>query len=119
MGAIETNSGMLGREGRDAHPGVPRGSASGVAAGEFVEWGWGGAIALFFFGWFYGYAWQTAVRRQGIWTVNYTALMALSIFLVTQSNMAVMFRYLMIILPSILLWKGAIYANKENNKVLK
>ena len=123
MGAIETNSGMLGREGRDAHTGVPRGSASGVAAGEFVEWGWAGAVAVFFFGWFYAYAWQTAVRRQGIWAVNYIALMALSIFLVTQSLMAVLFRYLMIIVPSILLWSWAIAKTKnepkKNPKVLR
>ncbi|MCS3642385.1 hypothetical protein [Salinibacter ruber] len=107
MSAITENSGMLGREGRDAHPEIPRGAAPGFAASAYVEWAWGGVLFVFLVGWFFGYSWQQAVRWGGIWKINYLALLALSVYFVAQSGLAVLFRYLLIIIPSVMLWQWA------------
>ena len=121
MTAIEDNSGMLGAEGLEAHPDVPRGAAPGFAASAFVEWSWGAILFVFGIGWLYGFAWQHAVRRGGIWTVHYTALMALSVFFIAQSFLAVLFRYLLIMIPSVLLWEWAKrdYANQISEQQIR
>lgn len=107
MEAIETNAGILGREGREAHPGIPEGAAPGFAADAFVEWGWGGVIFSFLVGWLYGHAWQRSTQYGGIWIVHYTALAGLSVYFVAQSFLAVLFRYLLVILPAVALWMWA------------
>jgi hypothetical protein len=72
-----------------------------------VEWAWGGVLFAFLGGWFFGYSWQQAVRWGGIWKVNYLALLALSVYFVAQSGLAVMFRPLLITIPSVMLWQWA------------
>ena len=107
MTAITTNAGVLGREGLEAHPMIPEGSAPGFAASAYVEWAWGGPIFVFWIGWLFGYGWQQAVRRGGIWKIHYLALLCLSVFFVAQSGLAVLFRYLMVVIPSVALWQWA------------
>lgn len=105
IGAITENIGLLGPGGADAHPDVPQGAAPGFVADIYAEWAWGAIPFIFLVGWLYGFGWQQCVRWGGIWTVHYTVLMALSVFLIAQSFYAPLSRYLLMVVPGALLWQ--------------
>lgn len=84
------------------------GSAPGIVADLWVE-AWYGAIPLMaILGAGYGFVWRRAVLRGGGWTCQYIILAALSIYLVMQTMEAVIFRSLLLSIPSWLIWRYAL-----------
>ncbi len=83
------------------------GSAPGVVADLWVELWWLAIPAIAFLGWAYGSLWRRAVTRGGPWTSQYAIFAALSIYLVMQTMEAVIFRSLLLSIPSWLVWRWA------------
>ncbi len=75
------------------------GSAPGIVADLFVEVWWLAVPTMLLLGWAYGCVWRKAVTRGGVWTLQYTVIAALSIYLVMQTMEAVIFRTLLLSVP--------------------
>lgn len=75
------------------------GSAPGIVADLFIEVWWLNIPTLALIGYMYGRVWRKAVTRGGVWTLQYTVLSALSIYLVMQTMEAVIFRTLLLSIP--------------------
>lgn len=88
------------------------GSATGFAADAFLEWSWGGAIACYVLGRSFGWLWKQWVSKGGAWTVVYAEAMALSVFLPSQSLGAWLYRFMLLSVPTLLIFR-AIGANKR------
>ncbi len=88
------------------------GSAPGIIADLFVELWWLALVALALLGWTYGWVWRKAVTGNPAWASQYAILSALSIYLVMQTMEAVIFRTLLLSLPSWLVWRWALRAEE-------
>ncbi len=83
------------------------GSAPGIIADFWVEAWWFAVPMMGIVGWVYGFVWKRAVLRGGPWATQYVILAALSIYLVMQTGEAVIFRTLLLSIPSWLTWRWA------------
>jgi hypothetical protein len=81
------------------------GSAGGFVADAFVELWWLGALACYLIGRLYGWCWTRSARLGGLWTVVYVELVILSVYLVSQSVGAWLYRALLLVGPTWILWK--------------
>ena len=105
--AIKQNAGTdLGIADTLGWRGAP-GSAPGIVADLFVEGSWLAIPFLLFLGWGYGQVWKLAMLRGGPWAAQYAIVSALSIYLVMQTMEAVIFRLLLLSIPSWLAWRWA------------
>ncbi|MCU1323872.1 MAG: hypothetical protein JWM43_3521 [Acidobacteriaceae bacterium] len=86
------------------------GSAPGIIADLFVEVWWLAIPLMALLGWSYGVIWRTSSFRGGGWSSQYVILSALSIYLVMQTMEAVIFRTLLLSIPSWWTWKWAMRA---------
>jgi hypothetical protein len=84
------------------------GSAPGIIADLFIELWWFAVPAMAVLGWCYGWVWRQAVTRGPAWASQYAILSALSIYLVMQTMEAVIFRTLLLSIPSWIVWKWAL-----------
>jgi hypothetical protein len=89
-----------------AWEGAP-GSAPGLVADVWVEISWLVVPALLLIGFGYGSAWKRSVQLGGPWAGQYTVLAALSIYLVMQTLEAVIFRLLLLSIPTWVTWSLA------------
>lgn len=81
-----------------------RGSAAGFVADSFLEFSWGGLLACYLIGLFYGFLWRRALIHKGLWTVLYFEAAVVSVYLPTQSLISAwLFRLLFLALPTLLL----------------
>jgi hypothetical protein len=87
------------------------GAAPGVIGDMWREFAWGMPLALMVLGWFYGFAWRRAVWRQGAWVPVYCLLASLSLYLVMQSLEAMLYRFLITVVPLVLALRVAKRAN--------
>jgi hypothetical protein len=71
----------------------------------WLEFWWFSFLVLFLIGWFYGMVWRKAVSRGGLWTISYTLMSALSVYLVMQTLEAMAFRFLFMVAAAWLVWK--------------
>ncbi|MEX2670958.1 MAG: hypothetical protein WD294_02485 [Phycisphaeraceae bacterium] len=83
----------------------PRGTAGGIAADLFREWGWLGLVSAFLIGKFYSSLWRKFATVGGLWTIMYMIALALSVYLVSQSVGAWLYRVMMILIPTWLAWR--------------
>jgi hypothetical protein len=83
------------------------GSAPGIIADFWVEVWWFAVPLMALVGYAYGKVWKNAVQRGGPWASQYVILAALSIYLVMQTGEAVIFRTLLLSIPSWLSWRWA------------
>ena len=83
------------------------GSAPGIIADFWVEAWWLAVPMMAVVGWTYGFVWKRAVVRGGPWASQYVILAALSIYLVMQTGEAIIFRVLLLSVPSWLAWRWA------------
>ncbi|HUL59764.1 MAG TPA: hypothetical protein VLU43_10835 [Anaeromyxobacteraceae bacterium] len=81
------------------------GAAPGVIADMWVEFAWGGVLALFAIGFLYGYVWKRSVESGGLATVVYSCLLCLSLYLVMQTLEAMAFRFLVMVVPAWIAWR--------------
>ena len=84
------------------------GSAAAMVADFWVEFSWLCVPFCWFVGWSYGYVWRRAVMEGRFWNTLYVILSMLSIYMVTQSGEAVIFRLLLLSIPSLFVWQRAI-----------
>jgi oligosaccharide repeat unit polymerase len=85
-----------------------RGSAGGFIADAFVEFWWFGLIVCYLIGRLYGYCWKQSVLLGHIWTVIYVELLVLSVYLPAQSVGAWLYRALLLIVPTCILWERVV-----------
>ncbi len=95
------------------------GSAPGIVADLFVELWWLALPALAALGWLYGWVWRKAVTGGPAWASQYVILSALSIYLVMQTMEAVIFRSLLLSIPSWIVWKWALRAPDAQASVMR
>lgn len=81
------------------------GSAPGLFADLWIEFSWVSLLVLFGIGWFYGWAWQRMVSEGGFWNVHFLLASALSVYLISQTLEAMLFRYLLITGGLLLAWR--------------
>jgi hypothetical protein len=75
-----------------------------MVADTWVEFGWGCIPFAFGAGWAYGYFWRRATIDAGFWITQYVILLLLSVYLITQSLEAVLFRLIILSLPVQWIW---------------
>jgi len=83
------------------------GSAPGIVADLWVEVWWFAVPFMGVLGWFYGWVWKKSVTQGGYWITQAIILNAISIYLVMQTMEAVIFRSLLLSIPSWVLWHYA------------
>src|ERR1700730_2871124 len=86
------------------------GSAPGIIADLFVEVWWFAIPLMALLGWSYGTIWKLSTLQAGAWSSQYVIISALSIYLVMQTMEAVIFRTLLLSIPSWWTWKWAMRA---------
>jgi hypothetical protein len=89
------------------------GAAPGIVADMWLEFAWGGLVALFLIGFLYGRAWSRCVKRGGLAVVVYGSLLCLSLYLVMQTLEAMAFRFLIMAVPSWIAWRFAAGARRR------
>ena len=89
------------------------GSAPGIIADLWIEAWWLAVPLMAILGWIYGYVWRKAVTGGPAWKCQYVIMAALSMYLVMQTMEAVIFRTLLLSLPSWLVWKWALKAKAQ------
>jgi hypothetical protein len=87
------------------------GSAPGIVADLWVEVSWFAVVLMALLGWCYGSVWRKAVTAGPAWSSQYVILAALSLYMVMQTMEAVIFRTLLLSIPSWLVWKWALRAS--------
>ena len=92
------------------------GSAPGIIADLWIEVWWFAVPFMAVLGWTYGYVWRKAVTGGPAWKCQYVILSALSMYLVMQTMEAVIFRTLLLSVPSWLVWKWALKAQGKKAK---
>jgi hypothetical protein len=90
------------------------GSAPGIIADLWIEAWWFAVPFMAALGWIYGYVWRRAVAGGPAWKCQYVIMAALSMYLVMQTMEAVIFRTLLLSVPSWLVWKWALQAKTQN-----
>ena len=93
------------------------GSAPGIVADLWIELWWLALAGLAALGWAYGWVWRKAVHGGPAWASQYVILSALSIYLVMQTMEAVIFRTLLLSVPSWVVWKWAMRADVRTAQV--
>jgi hypothetical protein len=83
------------------------GSAAAMIADLWVEFSWLEFPVLIAIGYAYGLVWKRAVTVGGVWTTQYVIFALLSIYMVTQSGEAVIFRFVILTLPVQYIWRKA------------
>ena len=83
------------------------GSAPGIVSDLWIELWWLAVPFMGVLGWIFGRVWRNAVLGGSAWKCQYVILAALSMYLVMQTMEAVIFRSLLLSLPSWLVWRWA------------
>ncbi|MCS4044594.1 oligosaccharide repeat unit polymerase [Salinibacter ruber] len=112
MESLFVNAGTLGRSAdpEATYLQVPEGAAPGFVGDMYVEFAWGGVVVIFFLGAGFGLLWRRALARGGIWRTVYICALVLSLYFVAQTFEAVLVRFLVITVPTAMLWHS--YANR-------
>ncbi len=85
------------------------GAAAAAVADLWVEFSWFSIPVMGLIGWAYGYVWHRALHQLEWWTTLYMILALLSIYFVTQSGEAVIFRFLILATFSSYVWRKAAF----------
>jgi len=83
------------------------GAAATMIPDVWVEFSWFAFPFLALVGWGYGYAWRRAVWQGGPWTTLFTIFCLLSVYFISQSGEAVIFRLVILSVPSLYAWRKA------------
>lgn len=94
------------------------GSAPGVVADLWVEVSWFAIPFMGLLGWGYGSIWRKAVSRGGPWSTQFVIVSAISIYLVMQTMEAVIFRTLLLSVPTWLIWRYALPSPARNRRLV-
>lgn len=84
---------------------VERGAAPYSIADAYLEFKWGMLPFFFLVGWSFSKAWVLHRTQGGQWTIVYSVMLALSVYLATQTFTAFAHRALFICVPTLVVWK--------------
>jgi oligosaccharide repeat unit polymerase len=108
MESLFVNAGTLGKnadpDAEVTYVDVPDGAAPGFIGDLFIEFSWGAVPACFVIGWLFALLWRRSVVRGGLWTIIHACTLILSLYFVTQTVEAFLFRFLVILVPTSLFW---------------
>jgi hypothetical protein len=121
VGEITGNAGTMAFARAESGRQVPAGAAPGFASDLYLEFGWGAVLAAFLIGALYGWVWRRHLTTGGFWTVIHVALLVFSVYLISQTMEAVIFRFLEVYLPTLMGWKylGNHYLASRNPQVAR
>jgi hypothetical protein len=105
VSGLLVNNGTLGDDLSQVEEDKALGAAPGFAGDLYIEFGWGGILASGLIGWFFGLAWRKNLVEGGLWTVAYVAMIAFSLYFVTQTFVAWWVRLLVVMLPTMAAWR--------------
>lgn len=80
------------------------GAAGAFVADLWVEFSWLAVPAAWGIGWGYGYVWKRAITDGVHWVTQYMILTSVSVFLITQGLEAVLFRFIILSVPTAWVW---------------
>jgi hypothetical protein len=84
------------------------GAAAGIVADLWVEFSWLSIPVLAAIGFGFGRLWsRVALHHGGPWNTVFTVSSLLSVYFVSQSGEAVIFRFLILVLPAFYVWHKA------------
>lgn len=99
-------AGIPDEEWKEALGWIPvRGSAGGFVVDLYLEFAMAGLLGCFLIGMFFGWIWSKASRLGGMWTLLFVEAASLTIYVPTQSVSAVFHRFLVMMVPTVLLWR--------------
>jgi hypothetical protein len=81
------------------------GVAGGFVADTFLEFSWACLLVCFAVGWIYNRMWLGAQRNGGLWSIVYLELLILSVHLPAQSLGAWLYRALLLVIPTWVVWR--------------
>jgi oligosaccharide repeat unit polymerase len=84
---------------------TPGGAAMPSIADAYVEFSWGVLPFFLVLGWVFAKTWSLHRAKGGEWTIVYAVMLALSVYLASQSVSAWAHRLLFIAVPTHLIWK--------------
>ena len=82
-----------------------KGAAPGLFADLWVEFSWLSLVVIYGIGYFYGWAWKRMSSEGGFWNIHFLLSSALSVYLISQTLEAMLFRYLLLIGGTLLVWR--------------
>lgn len=98
--------GMTDNEWLSAVGWIPaRGAAAGLVSDLFLEFSYLGIFLCYGFGWAYGFLWKRSVTSGGVWKPLYLFAAILSIYIPTQNFNAWAYRFLIMSVPTVLVWR--------------
>jgi len=113
MESLLVNAGTLGTSVDPAvasgEKDVPLGAAPGFIGDLYVEFSWVALVAIFLIGWGFAFFWRRSVTRGGVWLIIHACSLVLSLYLVSQTVEAILFRFLVILVPTFSLWQYMAY----------
>jgi hypothetical protein len=108
MEALLSNAGVIPFDaGAEITESIPPGAAPGFVADFFVEFAWGAIFAALAVGIAFGTLWRYNLLYGGVWTVIYGSMIGLSLYFVTQTFGAFLFRALEIGIVVYVAWRYA------------
>lgn len=96
-----------------------RGSAGGFVADLYTDFWWFALVVLYYLGRLYARVWRGWVTKGGFYTLAYLQMLALSIFLPSQSLNAWGVRLLLLVVPTYILWRWLIVPVQRRYAALK
>lgn len=111
---IEQNAGVAGA-GLEAVLGwreVPGAAATAIPDG-WVEFSWMSFPFFAILGWCFGYTWRRAISQGQEWISLFTVCCLLSFYYISQGVEAVLFRFLILSLPLIWVWRRTRYLERS------
>lgn len=84
---------------------TPGGAAMPSIADAYLEFSWGVLPFFLVLGWVFAKTWSLHRAKGGEWTIVYAVMLALSVYLASQSVSAWAHRLLFIAVPTLLIWK--------------
>lgn len=118
LGELEQNAGVGGFNMQSVMGwSAIKGAAAGMVADMWVEFSWLEAPVAWLIGWGLGRIWRRAIQEQSFWTTEYVILCILSIYMITQSGEAVIFRLVIMSVPALLVWRISNKAGEQNGNL--
>lgn len=90
------------------------GNAGGFIPDLFLEFSWGMLIGAFLIGRVYSACWTRWRTRGGVWILIYFELLILSVYLPSQSVGAWLYRLMLLVLPTWLIWHRIIAPKRRS-----
>ena len=94
------------------------GSAAISIADLFAEFGWGAIVAFYLLGRGFTFLYDKRNRLGGVWTLLYLEALIPSIYLATQSFEAFYYRYLILAVPTVVVWRMASVQHRPRGRAL-